>query len=564
MVASSQPLANAAGISILNQGGNAIDACIAMSAALCVTEPPSTGVGGDAFLLYYDNKSQEIYGLNACGRSPSKLSWEWIRKNTDISSKRMPFDSIHALTVPGAIAGWCDAVDKWGSGKVTMAQILEPAISLAENGFVVSSIAAQLWNRCCEKLISKSGENANVFLNEDGSFPEPGQVFINELVAKVFRKVATEGKQGFYSGDIAQEIVNAVQSRGGLLNLEDLSSHHSEVVKPICIEFCGKYIWEIPPNGQGLVVLLTLGYIKSLAKRGVIQLGKLQHNSVEYLHLVTECLKLAFFESEKYITDLNHHPEIQLSEALSEERLEHVSQFIKLDSLLTREDFGNVTVPNPIYDSDTVYLTAVDKDGNACSFINSVYIEFGSGIIPNKYGFSLQNRGAAFNLTPGAPNCLAPNKRPFHTIIPSMITEFDSEGKHRLWASMGCMGAAMQPQGHVQIFLNMVLFGMDPQEAIDCPRISLNSNNKLRHLDIGLGSDGPNATPEPKLVIEETMPDDVIDGLRKMGHNVSVAKGYHRDIFGRAQCIRNLSKNGRVIWAGGSDPRGDGAAVPQI
>lgn len=562
MVASSQPLANAAGIRVLERGGNCVEAAVAVSAALCVTEPGSTGVGGDCFVLYHDHSTQKVLGLSGNGKSPQKLTIDVVRETEPtIKGPRIPLDSVHAIIVPGAIAGWLDAIELWGSGNVSLKDIFAPAIEFAEEGFAVSEISAHLWNRSLKKLIRQSGENALVFLNSDGSFCEAGQVFTNKPLALLLKKVANEGKDGFYKGDVAEKIVAKVQEKGGVLELEDLATHTSKKVDPICMEFNGKYLWEIPPSGQGIVALLALGYIKELAKQKEIDLKSLQHNSGEYLNLVIEAVKLAFYDSEHLVADLDFHPEIDVEKALSEEYLAERCKLIKKDRILTREHIDEV--PNPMYKCDTVYFTVTDKDGNACSFINSVFSSFGTGIIPDKYGFALQSRGANFNLSPNAINSLEGGKRPYHTIIPSLITEKEN-GNDKLYASVACMGGWAQPQSHVQIFLNMVLFGYNSQEALDAPRFCLEPNEAHRHLDVGKGSFGPVSTPATHVRIEEGISQEAVDYLEKLGHLVDVVESWDRGVFGRAQCIKNESKGGRVVWSGGSDLRGDGAAVPQI
>lgn len=563
MVASTQPLASAAGVKVLEKGGNCVEAAVAVSAALCVTEPPSTGVGGDCFVLYYDKKNHEVHGLNGSGKSPKNLTIDVVRKqDPSITGPRLPLDSVHSVTVPGAVAGWLDAIELWGSGNVTLGDILGPAIELAENGFPVSEISANMWRNELKKLISQSGNNAKVFLNSDGSFVEAGQIFTNKPLAKLFRKVVKEGKDGFYKGDVAEKIVAKVQELGGVLDLEDLATHTSKRVDPICLEFNGKYLWEIPPNGQGIVALFALGYIRELAKRNAIDLNSLEHNSPEYLNLLIEALKLGFYDSEHCVTDLDFHPEIDISKVLSEEYLAERSKLLQPGRVLAREHID--ALPNPMYKCDTVYFTTTDKDGNACSFINSVFSSFGSGIIPDDYGFSLQSRGSNFNLSKDAVNSLEGGKRPYHTIIPSLITEKNQDSTDKLYASVACMGGWEQPQAHVQIFLNMVLFGLTPQEAVDAPRFCLEPNEEHRHLDVGKGSFGPVSTPATIVRLEEGICPETVQALEKMGHLVDSVSGFNRDVFGRAQCIKNISQNGQVVWAAGSDQRGDGAAIPQL
>lgn len=560
MVASSQPLANAAGVRILEKGGNCVEAAVAVSAALCVTEPPSTGVGGDCFVMFYNDSTKSVHGLNGCGKSPQNLSIDVIKKlDPSVTGPRLPLRNVHAVTVPGAIAGWLDAIDKWGSGNVSIADVFAPAIELAENGFTVSEVSAEIWKNSLADLIRMSGKNASTFLNQDGTFCEEGQIFCNKSLARLFRKVASEGKDGFYKGDVAQKIVDKVKELGGMMELSDLANHTSKFVDPIKLSFLGKLLWEIPPSGQGIVALLALGYIKELAARDEIDVKTLEHNLPEYLHLLIEALKLAFYDSEHVVADLDFHPEVDFEKALTPEKLMERSKLISKDKILTREDVE--IVPNPMYKCDTVYFTVTDKDGNACSFINSVFASFGSCIIPDDYGFALHSRGANFNLSPGAINCLEGGKRPYHTIIPSLITD---EETNELYASVACMGGWQQPQAHLQIFLNLVLFGFNPQEAIDAPRICLEPDESGRHLDIGKGSFGPVSTPATLVRVEEGIDDYVLIRLKDKGHIVNKVIGHAREVFGRAQCIKRIELNGSRAWAGGSDLRGDGAAVPQI
>ncbi|WPK25713.1 hypothetical protein PUMCH_003040 [Australozyma saopauloensis] len=560
MVASSQPLANAAGIRILEKGGNCVDAAVAVSAALCVTEPPSTGVGGDCFVLFYDGETKEVHGINGSGKAPADLSIEVVReKETEIIGPRLPLRNVHSVTVPGAIAGWLDAIEKWGSKAVSLEEIFAPAISLAENGFAVAEVSAQIWRDALNDLIRMSGDNAKTFLNEDGSFCEEGQIFRNPKLASLFRKVSLEGKDGFYRGDVAEKIVEKIRDLGGVMQLSDLANHTSKFVDPIKLSFMGKLIWEIPPNGQGIVALFALGYIRELADQRKIDLESLEHNLAEYLHLLIEALKLAFYDSEHFVADLDFHKDIDLEKAISKGFIEERSRLIDMKKVLTREDVD--IVPNPMYQCDTVYFTVTDQDGNACSFINSVFSPFGSCIIPDDYGFALQSRGANFNLSHKAINCLEGGKRPYHTIIPSLITD-DSTGE--LYASVACMGGWEQPQAHVQIFLNLVLFGFSPQEALDAPRFCLEPDESGRHLDVGKGSFGPVSTPATLVRLEEGITSEVFETLRLMGHEVNMVTGHAREVFGRAQCIKNIVRQGKRAWAGGSDMRGDGAAVPQI
>lgn len=579
IVSSTQPLATAAGIKILSQGGNCVDACVATSACLCVVEPSSTGIGGDCFSLFYKNDEKKVYGLNGTGRSASSLSIDWLKENHPehiLPSLRFKEDSIFKVQVPGAIAGWCDIIERWGSGNVTLADVLAPAIDLAENGFVVSEISAFLWKEAEAKLKANcnSEKGLSIFLPNKGfKAPIKGQFMRNTYLAETLKRVANYGKMGFYEGEVADSIVSELSKRGSLVSKEDLKSHTSTFVDPISLSVLGHKLWEIPPNGSGVIALLTLGLIDELNKAGIVNLKTIKHNSTEYLHLITECLKLSFKDSDEYVNDheyfLKTHNLDQiksLKSLLSPDYLKDRMKLYNKDEVMINSEVTH-GIPNPMFKSDTVYLTASDMDGNACSFINSVYENFGSGIIIPDRGFVLQNRGGNFNLNPKSKNCLEGNKRSYHTIIPGMITtpSVANSGQEELYASYGIMGGFNQPQAHVQVYLNMILFNMDPQEALDAPRICLYPHPDLEVTDSGLGSDGPMSRDVTCIGIEEGIPPEVVDELIKMGHEVKVFRKSERSLFGRGQIIRREhgpETSGHLVYSGGSDLRGDGAAVP--
>lgn len=559
VVASSQPAATAAGVKILELGGNCVDAAIAVSACLCVLEPASTGIGGDCFALYYEQKSNKVHGLNGSGRSASSATVDATLeslKNKD--ALRIPWNSIHAVTVPGAIAGWIDSIEAWGSGKVGLDQILAPAIDLAKNGFVVHEVSANIWKLCESKLkLQNPNLKANPFLNENGQAPKEGDLFFNPGIASVLELVVKHGKKGFYEGSVAEAVIKTTSSRGHNLSLEDLKSHTSSIVEPISIDFEKHRVWEIAPNGQGLVALLALGMLQELQNEGVVDIYSHKVNSVEYLHLLIELCKLGFYDSDEYVSDPDFG-EAPLSDLLHKSYLQERSHLYSASKILDSETITH-GVPNPINKSDTVYFTVADKNGDACSFINSVYEGFGSAVVVPEFGFCLQNRGANFNLTKGSKNALEGGKRPYHTIIPSMITNVNDNS---LYAAFGNMGGYMQPVGHVQHVLNMTVFGMTPQQLVDTPRFCLCSDPT--GLDRGRGADGPVSTPVTVVALEDGIPEEVAEGLRKLGHTVKLVSGNGRGLFGRAQIIKNIGKDGKIVYAAGSDPRGDGAAVPII
>ncbi|ODV98030.1 hypothetical protein PACTADRAFT_20853, partial [Pachysolen tannophilus NRRL Y-2460] len=588
IASSSQPLASQAGIKILAKGGNCVDACIAISACLCVLEPASTGIGGDCFALYYDNKDKKVYGLNGTGRSASELSLDYIKSNFPdhiLPTYRLKKGSIFMVNVPGAIAGWCDAFEKWGSGKVTLEECLQPAIELAEKGAPISQISAHLWaaSELNLKIQNKNADQTyiddlSIFLPNPGfKAPLKGQFLKNEKLAETLKLIAKNGKAGFYQGSTAEAIVEEVRSRGGLISLQDLENHTSTFVEPISLQFGEQKLWEIPPNGQGLVALLALGLIRELSKTDKLDLSTVKHNSVEYLHLLIESLKLSFRDSDEYVNDPDfyklldknaHSQEDAIEKLLEPEYLQERIKSISKEKVIDNETIKH-GVPNSIFKSDTVYFTATDSEGNACSFINSLYESFGSGIIVPDKGFVLHNRGGNFSCKPNSKNCIAGNKRCYHTIIPGMITTPSSAGSEDLYASYGIMGGFNQPQAHVQVFLNLTLFGFDPQVALDAPRITLLPHPSKKHLDKGHGSDGPTSNPVTLVCLEEGIDDSVVEGLNKLGHDVKVLKGNQRSAFGRGQIVKRC--NGSIeeykdvlVWAGGCDLRSDGASIPFI
>ncbi len=542
IIACSQPLAAQAGLTVLKSGGNAMDAAVATAAALNVTEPCSTGIGGDMFCLYWEEKEKKLHAVNGSGRAPEKLTLQKCRE-LGIHGAAIPLDNINATTVPGAAAGWVDVIEAHGSG-MPMQKILDPAIKLAEDGFPVSELAAQQW-ASSEELIKRASPNANEMLKKDGKAPRAGDIFRNPTLGRTFREVAEKGKAGFYEGRVADEIVKLITELGGVMTHQDLRTHRSTVDEPISMKFQGVEVWECPPNGQGIVALQAIGIIESLVKEGKISLDKLQHNSVEYLHVVIEALRLAFADGNEFIAD-PRVDKLPIKGMLDETYLADRAKSYNPKA-------ANRTIKNgyPSNSSDTVYFSTSDAEGNACSFIISNYAGFGTAAIPKGCGFTLQNRGSNFTLKEGHLNCIAPHKRPYHTIIPAAVTK-DGE----LHSIYGVMGGFMQPQGHVQTLFNMYLFGHNPQEALDSPRICVQSLSAAESLGIEIDEN------QSHVAVEEGISGDVITGLKKLGHHVDVVKGWQRGLFGRGQIIRVHRQNGEIVYSAGSDPRADGHAVP--
>jgi gamma-glutamyltranspeptidase/glutathione hydrolase len=520
IVAASQPLAVAAGLEILAQGGNAADAAVATAAALNVTEPTSTGIGGDCFALFYAADTRQVSALNGSGRAPAALTLERLRRE-GFTAELPPYHP-YTITVPGACAGWHDLVER--HGRLTLGAILAPAIRLAEEGFPVAPLTAHAWERGAQRQLSQALNGLELTI--DGRGPRPGEIFRNPGLARTLRRVAEGGKDAFYQGAIAEAIAAVVQQAGGCLDVSDLAAHRSTWEQPIHVAYRGVNIWECPPNGQGLTALIALNLLEGFDLAGLAPL------SPERLHLEIEALRLAFADTRWYVADPAFDP-APLEALLSKEYAAERRRLIDPHRATLDTVHGT-----PASSSDTVYLSVADGQGNACSFINSNYMGFGTGIVPKGWGFTLQDRGHNFSLDPAHPNALAPGKRPYHTIIPAMATRQDDS----LYASFGVMGGFMQPQGHLQVVVGLVDDGLDPQVALDRPRFCI--------------EDG---TAGGRVALEEGLPPEVVSGLARMGHPVYSVSGYERSMFGRGQVILRDPESG--VLTAGSDPRADGCAM---
>lgn len=524
MVAASQPLAVAAGLEILGQGGNAADAAVGAAAALNVTEPTSTGIGGDCFALYYNAADQQVSALNGSGRAPSALTLERLQKE-GITSEIPPYHPF-TITVPGACAGWCDLVGRFGS--LEMPQVLAPAIRLADDGFPVAPLTAYFWSRGAERQLKSAPGGSELTIN--GRAPRAGELFRNPGLARTFRAVAEGSKAAFYTGAIAEAIAMVIKNAGGCLAASDLAAHESTWDEPISTTYRGVRIWECPPNGQGLAALLALNILEGF------DLTEHPPLSTRRLHLEIEAMRLAFADTSWYVADPVFDPaplELLLSKQYAAKR------GLLLDTNRATLDQAYGT---PTSASDTVYLSVVDGQGNACSFINSNYMGFGTGIVPAGWGFSLQNRGHNFRLDPHHPNALAPGKRPYHTIIPAMATRPGRDGKQELYASFGVMGGFMQPQGHLQVVVAMLDDHLDPQQALDQPRFCISEGEAGGAVSLEAG-----------------IPSGVLGELTALGHLVNKVNGHERALFGRGQIILRDPASG--VLCAGSDPRADGCAM---
>ncbi|XP_040897189.1 glutathione hydrolase-like YwrD proenzyme [Toxotes jaculatrix] len=542
-VASSQPLASSVGLDVLKRGGNAADAAVAIAAALAVTEPFSTGPGGDAFCLFYNGNTGEIRGINGSGRSPRALNLELLEgRGYTAEAPPSPYDALN-VTVPGAPACWCDTVQLFGSHKLSFQEVLSGAVELAEVGFPVAEVTAHHWANGVAAL-GGAGKELGGDLLIDNRAPKCGQVFKNPSLARTLKELGEWGKSAFYQGRVAQAIVDVISQHGGVMTLDDLSSHDSEVITPVSTEYKGVRLWEPPPNSQGLAALLLLNILENFRLKAV------GHNSSDYIHVLVEAVRLALTDALHYLGDPDHGTlplQTLLDKSYSHQRAQHIN----MERVMEGVEPGLMT------GSDTVYLCVIDGQGNACSFVNSIYMAFGSGLVPKDCGFSLQNRGANFSLRRNHFNCVAGGKRSYHTIISALLTASATKSqKPKLLAALGVMGAFMQPQGHIQVLLNMLEFGMNPQEALDAPRVYVQYDQK---------------TDEWVVNLEEGVDQEVAEELKRRGHKVNwPVTGHKRSQFGRGQIITvgdwwNPSANQavhstRVLWAG-SDPRADGCAL---
>jgi gamma-glutamyltranspeptidase/glutathione hydrolase len=469
-----------------------------------------TGIGGDMFALFWSAEDGALRGLDASGRGGSLLDADRLLAE---GNERMPGSGPQSVTVPGALSGWTALLDRYGT--MTLAEALEPAITLAQEGFPVTPIIAEQWRGQVEKLALDAGAAATYLL--DGSRgPEAGEWVRNQDLAASFRTVAREGPGALYGGDLGRRIVDGLAELGGFLTIEDMARHEATWVDPLSIDFRGYTVWELPPSGQGVAALQMLGILEPLELEGM------GHNSSAYLHHLIEAKKLAYEDLATYVADpewMTTSPE----SLLDPEYLAKKRSSIRPNIATERQD-----PIEAVQSSETIYLTVADRHGNMVSFINSIYGYFGSGVVIPGTGIMLQNRGGGFTLEEGHPNRAAPGKRPFHTIIPGFVTKGGQP-----YMSFGLMGGAMQPQGHTQLLLNMLVFDMDPQEAIDAAR--------FRHLS------------GQRVALETPVGSAVREQLRALGHDVidgSVA-------YGGAQVVVKLDRG----WAGASDPRKDGHAA---
>ncbi len=524
MVATSQPLAVLAGLDVLKRGGNAADAAVAANAVLGVVEPMSCGIGGDLFVMYWDAKTRKLYGLNASGRSPFKLNPKFFAEQ---GLRQIPDEGPPSWSVPGCVAGWSDLLSRFGTRPLT--ELLDPAIGYAQDGFAVTEVIAHDWHSS-EQTLSRWPDSARTFL-PGGHAPAAGERFQNPNLAASLRTIAAGGRNAFYKGELARRIVKFSDSNGGFFSLADFAEHANEWVEPVSTNYRGYDIWELPPNGQGIAALQMLNLLEAY------DLKSLGRGSPEYLHLLIEAKKLAFADRARFYFD-PAFGEPPVAELISKPYADRRRRLIDPQRAATLVREGDPKLAR----GDTVYLVVGDQDRNCCSFIQSIYYGFGSQVVPGDVGFALQNRGALFALDEGHPNRLQPHKRPFQTIIPAMVTKDDKP-----WLAFGVMGGDMQPQGHVQVLVNLIDFDLNVQAAGDAAR--------MRHAGsatpTGLAGDAGGGT----VYLESGIADSAVDALRGKGHRVERTRGG----FGGYQAILIDWEHGTLH--GGSDPRKDGCAL---
>ncbi|MCH8335647.1 MAG: gamma-glutamyltransferase [Proteobacteria bacterium] len=523
MAATSQPLATQVALDILKAGGSAVDAAIAANATLGLMEPTACGIGGDLFAIVWDAEKGELTGLNASGRSPESLTLQHFR---DLGLEGIPYLGPLTVSVPGAVDGWYELHERYG--RLPMADLLAPAISYAEQGFPVTQFIANLWQENVESRQGYAGVK-EIYM-PGGAAPKTGDVFRNPNLANTYKKIAEGGRDAFYKGDIARTIDAYMAEHGGFLTVEDLAKHTSEWVTPLSINYRGYDVYELPPNGQGIVALQMLNILEGY------DLRSMGFGSAQYLHTLIESKKVAYEDRAKYYADpdfYNAPIDMLLSRKYAAER----RQLISDDKAAKSYPPGDAKLET----GDTIYLTVADKDGNMISLIQSNYGDLGSGMTPEELGFQLQNRGQLFSLEDGHANIYEPGKRPFHTIIPAFVMK---DGKP--WLSFGVMGGSMQPQAHAQIIINLIDFDMNLQEAGDAAR--------MRHS----GSSQPTdevMTDGGTVYLESGIPESVREELKAMGHDIATG----RIAYGGYQAI--LRNDVQGVYYGASESRKDGQAA---
>ncbi|MCI0450919.1 MAG: gamma-glutamyltransferase [Candidatus Latescibacteria bacterium] len=526
MAATSHPLVTQIALDVLKDGGTAVDAAIAANAALGLMEPTGSGIGGDLFAIVWDAKTKRLYGLNGSGRSPKSLTREMLVSQ---GLTKMPSHGPLPVTVPGAVDGWFTLHERFG--KLPMKRVLGPAIAYAKEGFPVPELIAYYWARSVN-LFGASPDKYPNFVETytiDGRAPRRGEIFKNPALARTYELLAKKGRAGYYEGEVAKAIESFLRERGGYLTAADLAAHHSEWVDPVSVNYRGYDVWELPPNTQGVAALEALNILEGY------DFTKIEFGSADHVHFVAEAIKLAFEDAARYFADPAVAP-APLERLLSKPYAAERRALIDPKRAAKKYEAGG-----PFGASDTVFLTVADVQGNMISLIQSNYRGMGSGMVPPGLGFMLHDRGELFDLAEGRPNSYAPGKRPFHTIIPGFVTQNDEP-----FMSFGVMGGSMQPQGHVQVLMNIIDFGMNLQEAGDAPRLRVEGHSE---------STGERMADGGALFLEAGFATETLRDLAARGHRLS----FSRDGYGGYQAIRWDRAN--RVWIGASESRKDGQAA---
>ena len=516
MASTSHPLSTQAALDILKNGGNAMDAAVAASAVQCVVEPGSTGIGGDCFCLYSREGGTDLVAYNGSGRAPMAATVDWFREN---GIAEIPRQSPHSVTVPGAIDAWDRLVRD--HGRLSLGEVLRPAIDYAREGYPVSSRVAVDMASQTERL--QKSKNAGLVFLKDGQTPAEGSLHKQPALANSLEKIATEGRDAFYKGDIARDIVSYLQEKGGLHTMEDFETAEGEYVTPISTDYRGHTIYECPPNGQGVIALMLMRLMEGLDEEGSLK-GQ-DPITLERIHQEIEAGRLAYQDRNFFLCD-PAQGEVPLDWMLSDGHIAELRDSI--DPSQCARPLPKFTAPNH---QSTVYITVVDEDRNCCSFINTVFETFGSVLMAPRSGVMLQNRGQGFTLDPDHPNCIAGGKRPLHTIIPGMLAKGG-----RIVMPFGVMGGQYQAFGHMQFLTRFLDYGLDIQQAMDAPRFFTDPYSDITE-------------------IEETVPEEIIQALRTLGHEIEIAG----KPIGGSQAIWIDWAQG--VLTAGSDPRKDGCAM---
>jgi gamma-glutamyltranspeptidase/glutathione hydrolase len=523
MAATSHPLATQIAVDIMKSGGSAVDAAIAANAALGLMEPTGCGIGGDLFAIVWDAKTKHLYGLNASGRSPKSLTLDYFKQK---GLEEVPPYGPLPVTVPGCVDGWFELHERFG--RIDMKKVLAPAIRYAREGFPLTELVAYYWGLSAPRLEKWAGYSETFM--PDGRAPLKGEVFRNPRLADTYETIANKGRDEFYRGDIARKIGEFMKEQGGFLTYEDMKAHRSEWVDPASTNYRGYDVWELPPNGQGIAALQILNILEGF------DFSDIQFGSPEHIHLFTEAKKLAFEDRAKFYADMDFN-NVPVAELISKEYADRRRSLIDPARAARSYEAGNPALEN----GETIYLTVADGDGNMVSLIQSNYRGMGCGLSPAGLGFILQDRGELFDLTEGRFNTYEPGKRPFHTIIPAFVTK---DGEPLM--SFGVMGGSMQPQGHTQIVMNIVDFGMNLQEAGDAPRIRHGGSSQPT---------GQHMSDGGWLYLEDGFPMETRRALTSMGHRIRTMRGG----FGGYQAIMYDKENG--VYIGASESRKDGHAA---